>query len=86
MACTTGCPTKTCPSYAACLRGKATKVAYCNSAGGMDFTAQKAHDSELQAYRDAKKEGLQPEGTKRVHIDAARAIADKTGTAYNAAN
>lgn len=84
MACTTGCPTQTCESYAACLRGKSARVAYCNSAGGMDFTAQKAWDSELSAYRDARAAGIQPSGTKRADIERAHRISDATGTAYQA--
>lgn len=84
MACTTGCATKDHASYADCLRSKRSRVAYCNTAGGQDYTAQKKWDRELEAYRDAKAEGLQPSGTKMHQITAAKAIADATGTAYKA--
>lgn len=84
MSCTTGCPTQDCPSYAACLKGKSMRVAYCNSAGGMDYTAQKAHDRELAAYKDARAEGLQPSGTKLHQVENAKRISDATGTAFQA--
>lgn len=82
MACTTGCATQDCESYAACLRGKSTKVAYCNSASGQDFTAQKQWDKDLDAYKDARAQGIQPAGTTRHHVDNAVRISENTGTAF----
>ena len=84
MACTTGCQTKTCESYAACLRGKRTKVAYANSAGGYDLTAQKKWDKDLDLYRQARAEGIQPATTKRKDIEAAMRVSDTTNTAFQA--
>ena len=66
------------------MRSKSTKVAYCNSAAGYDFTAQKKWDKELDAYRAARAEGLQPSGTKMGQIEAAKRISDTTGSAYQA--
>ena len=82
--CTSGCPLQTCESYSACLRGKGVKVAYCNSAGGQDFTKQKAWDKELDAYQAARDEGIQPGGTTIQQVERAKAISDATGTAYTA--
>lgn len=84
MSCTTGCPTQDCPSYAACLKGKSLRVAYCNSAGGMDYTAQKAWDKELSAYKDARAEGIQPAGTKMHQVENAKRISDSAGAAWDA--
>lgn len=84
MACTTGCPTQDCESYAACLRGKGARVAYSNSAGGWDATQQKSWDKELDFYKEARRQGIQPAGTKRPQVERAIAISDKTGTAYSA--
>lgn len=84
MACTSGCPTKTCPSYAACLRGKGARVAYANSAKGLDYTQQKNWDRELDVYKQARAEGIQPAGTKRSQVERAVAISDATGQAYQA--
>lgn len=80
--CTTGCPTQDCESYAACLKGKSLRVAYCNSAGGLDYTTQKKWDADLSAYKDARSEGIQPSGTSRSQVERAKAISDATGKAY----
>lgn len=83
--CRTGCITKDHESYAACLRDGAARVAYANSAKNQDYTAQKKWDKELDAYRAARAEGIQPEGTKMAHIEAAKRISDATGTAFQGA-
>lgn len=84
MACRTGCATKDHASYAECLRSAALRVAYCNSAGGMDYTAQKAWDRELSAYKDARAEGIQPAGTKASQVENAKRISDSAGRAFQA--
>lgn len=66
------------------MRSKNLRVAYCQSASGRDFTSQKRLDSDLQAYRDVRKEGIQPEGTTRPHVEMAKAISDRDGAAYGA--
>jgi hypothetical protein len=65
------------PSYGAYLRSKGVRVAYARSANGWDYTKQKRWDSELQAYRDAVGEGLDPTGTTMRDIDSARRKADE---------
>ena len=83
--CSSGCPAPgTHASYGECMRSKSTKVAYCDSANNRDATTQKKWDSELDAYRAAKAEGIQPATTKRKDIDAALAVSDKTNTAFQA--
>ena len=82
--CTTGCRTKDHASYADCLKAKSLRVAYCNSASGQDATAQKAWDKNLDAYREARKQGIQPSSTQRDAVDRAVAISDATGTAFQA--
>ena len=84
MACRTGCVEQNHESYAACLRAAGTKVAYCNSAGGYDYTKQKAWDSELDLYRAARAEGIQPASTQRRDIEAAIRASDATNTAFQA--
>lgn len=81
--CTTGCPLQTCESYAACLRQKAPRVAYCNSAGGWDATTQKTWDRDLAAYSDARAQGIQPASTKRDAVERAVAISNETGKAWD---
>ena len=46
--------------------------------------SQKKWDAELQAYRDARAQGIQPAGTTMKAIDQAKEASDKLGKAYNA--
>ena len=82
--CSTGCPTQDHASYGECMRSKGSRVAYCNSATGQDYTAQKRHDNELARYKEARAEGIQPAGTKLTQIENAKRISDATGTAFQA--
>jgi hypothetical protein len=84
MACRTGCPTQDHDSYAACLRGSGVRVAYCNSTNRQDYTRQKIWDRELASYRDAIRQGIEPDGTHRAAIDKAVRASDATGVAYRA--
>lgn len=52
--------------------------------GKHDRTRQKAWDKELQDYRDATAQGIQPETTRTRGIRAAVEWSDKTGIAYSA--
>lgn len=82
--CTSGCPTQDHASYSECLRGKGTRVAYCNSAAGSDATRQKKWDAEIDAYWNAKRQGIQPEGTSMRQIETAIRLSDATGKPYDA--
>ena len=46
-------------------------------------TTQKKWNSELEAYRSARAQGIQPNGTQRRHIEAAHDASEKLGTAYD---
>lgn len=81
--CSSGCRTKDHGSYAECLQNKAAGKTYLASPSkGLDGTRQKKWDSELAAYRAARKEGIQPDGTKKKQIDTAVRLSDKVGAAY----
>jgi hypothetical protein len=85
MACSSGCPTPGVhQSWGECVRGKALKHAVSVPANGHDRSAQKAWDSELDLYRSARAQGIQPSSTKRPAIERALKISDKTGTAFDA--
>jgi hypothetical protein len=45
----------------------------------------KKWDNELKLYRDARAQGIQPEGTSTAKIRKALDISDKTGHAYGSA-
>jgi len=45
----------------------------------------KKWDNELKLYRDARAQGIQPEGTSTAKIQKALDVSDKTGHAYGSA-
>ena len=79
--CRTGCPTQDHASWGECARAANMRVAYCGIGGG-DATAQKKWDTELSLYRQARKQGIQPDGTKTNQIMRALKASDKVGAAY----
>lgn len=82
--CSAGCITRDHDSFGACMRAKNTRVAYCQSVIGHDATRQKKWDNDLAAYRDARRQGVQPAGTGRDSVDRAMKISEQTGVAYQA--
>lgn len=81
--CSSSCLTKDHETFGACLRGKSLKVAFCGIGGG-DASEQKRFDSDLQAYRDARAQGIQPASSDRKAVDRAVALSDAAGKAYQA--
>lgn len=77
MACRSGCKTQDHASYAECLRSARAGVSF----GG---TIRQKTESELDAYRRARAAGIQPAGTTQAAVDAANAMSDKYGQAYDA--
>jgi hypothetical protein len=84
MSCSARCSTQDHKTYGECLRAKSLRVAYCRSAVGLDATRQKAWDRELQGYRDARAQGVQPEGTSTTKVRQAMEISDRAGKAFDA--
>jgi len=82
--CTSSCPSQDHESWGDCVKAKNLKVAYCQSSSGRDYTRQKTWDRELDGYATARREGMQPRGTKRWHTDEAKRISDNNGSAFNA--
>lgn len=63
-------------SYAECARGLQLNT-------GLDLSfSQKRWDAELSAYRSARRQGIQPDGTTMDKIEKAVRISDATGVAY----
>lgn len=83
MACRTGCATQDHASWGECARAARLKIAYCGVGGG-DATKQRKWDAELDSYRAARAEGIQPASTRKHDIDTARELSDATGVAFNA--
>lgn len=80
--CRTGCKTKDHASWVECAQAANIRVAYANSANGQDYTAQRKADKELDSYRSARAEGIQPAGTQTHQIEQAHRISDASGVAF----
>ncbi|TXS35071.1 hypothetical protein [Streptomyces sp. t39] len=79
--CRTGCKTQDHTSWGACARAANMRIAYCGVGGG-DATAQKQWDNELDLYRQARAQGVQPDGTTRNKVEHALKLSEKRGAAY----
>lgn len=78
------CPEGGHSTFGACMRAKGIRVGWARSAAGFDLSKEKRHESELQSYRDARRQGVQPETTKGADIDRAMRASDEVGVAYGA--
>jgi len=82
MACREGCKTKSHSSYHECLRDAGTSTYLASPSRGLDGTVQKDWDRELSMYRDARRQGVQPDSTKRPAIERAMKMSEQAGAAY----
>lgn len=78
MPCRTGCPTQDHNSWGECLLASNIHI------GQIDATAERKKDKELSAYRDARRQGVQPAGTTMAKVRRAMEISERTGKAYDA--
>lgn len=81
MACRTGCRTKDHANWGDCARAARMQLAPGETAPGQYTT--KSWDSELELYREARRQGIQPEGTTMPKIRAALDASDRLGRAYD---
>lgn len=81
MACRTGCKTKNHASWGECARAADLKVSAIapHNQEGYDRTKK-----ELAAYRAARRDGIQPEGTTMDKIQAARRATENMKRPYDA--
>lgn len=70
-------------TFGQCLRAKNIRVGYCRSTIGLDRTRQQRWDAELQLYADARRQGIQPDGTSTAQTRHALEASDVAGRAYN---
>jgi len=83
MACRTGCKTKDHSSWGECLRASRLQL----NAGDAKHTiikTNKAWDAELNAYKAARDQGIQPAGTTMAKVQEAVSISEMTGKPYDA--
>jgi hypothetical protein len=82
MNCRSGCDTKNHRSYAECLQSaNVTIAATLTSPANFLFDKTK---QDLKAYRTARANGIQPEGTTVEKVRAAEAASRRLGRAYDA--
>lgn len=74
------------PTFGACIRAKNIRVAYCQSWKDFDYTRAKSNQKELDAYKHAREQGIQPAGTTMSAVRTALDVSDNLGSAYNAGN
>ena len=75
--CRTGCRTRDHASYGECLRA-------ANPVVNLKATPNNSWDRELETYRDARSQGVQPASTRMADTQRALDISDKTGVAFDA--
>lgn len=79
MACTSSCLTPgSHKSWGQCLRAKNIQI------GDLGHGVRKQWDSDLQAYDNARRAGIQPSGLERPAVDRAVRISEAEGTAFDA--
>lgn len=87
MACRSGCVTQDHDSWGDCLRASNIQMSTGDANGGLvdGGWTNKKWDNELKLYRDARAQGIQPEGTSTAKIRKALDVSDKTGHAFGSA-
>jgi hypothetical protein len=87
MACRSGCPTQDHESWGDCLRASNIQMSTGDANGSLvsNGWTNKKWNSELSLYREARAQGIQPEGTSTAQIRKAMDVSDKTGHAFGSA-
>lgn len=80
--CRTGCPTPGAHrSWGECARAANLRIGWIES--GMDANKEKAWQAELDLYKSARDQGVQPSSTKTADIESALRVSDWTGKPYD---
>lgn len=81
--CRAGCRTKDHATWGECAKSANLRVGWAPSIGGLTKADDRAHEAELNAYKSAREQGIQPESTRMESIQKAVALSDTMGKAYN---
>lgn len=76
--CSSSCLTGGHKTWGECVRSKGLNI----GPNLMGATANKRGEQELQAYRNAVAQGIQPAGTTMAKVEEAVRISNETGVAY----
>jgi hypothetical protein len=82
MACRSGCPTQDHTNWGECLRAS-NLVFGTGDANSAVTMPKKKFEAELQAYRDARRQGIQPTGTSMAKVQQAVELSNKVGKAFD---
>jgi len=83
--CRTGCRTRDHMSWGECARGASLHVAWlASSNGGYSLRGEKLHTAELDGYRQARKDGIQPAATTAKAVREAYRVSELMSKPYNA--
>jgi hypothetical protein len=74
--CSSRCETRNHATFGECIKNKGVSFA------PTVIAKSKKWDTELDAYADARKQGIQPDGTKLHNVRQALDLSDKVGAAY----
>lgn len=78
MACSSSCPNPgSHPNWGACVKAKGLQIGDV-----ANHDNNRKTEKELQSYRDARSQGVQPDGTRTSQIRVAMDVSDATGVAY----
>jgi hypothetical protein len=75
--CSTGCQTKNHETFGECIKAKTVS---CHD--GASRASAKNWDGELNAYRDARAQGIEPDGTTKEKVEYATILSNEQGAAY----
>ena len=78
--CASACTSRDHYTFGECVRSKGLQVA----PNIMGLQVNKDGEKELQAYRDARAQGIKPAGTTKAKVEEAVRISQETGRAYEA--
>jgi hypothetical protein len=84
MACSANCATQDHATWGECIKAKNLKIEGCASWKGHDRTRIKKGDKDLDAYADARRQGVQPKSTRRFDTEMAMKVSNETGVAFQA--
>ena len=78
--CSSACLTRDHRTFGECMRSKSLQL----NPNLANTQASKGWDGELQAYRNARAQGIQPAGTSMAKVREAEEISQATGRAFQA--
>lgn len=71
-------------TFGACIRAKGIRIGWSQSAKGLDATDEKRKQRELELYKSARDQGIQPGSTRADSSRYALDISDEMGRPFQA--